>query len=291
MRSRVAGRRSGAAGHAASTASVSCSTSAVRTWSRPRCGWLAGVVRPRRASWRRWCCSLAGCSGALLPASARAPCGVRLIVLGSRDRCVAVPVLGRFGARPDNPTLLDRDYLGGVARARGASRARRGAGRRAGASGKPADDEERVMATGPRRRRRPDGARGGRLLPARRMATRSIEAADGETALRVDAGRAGGSGGARPDAAGHRRARGLSTAARHQRRPGDHADRPRRRGRPGGGAGARRRRLRHQAVQPARARAAGRLGPAPLRRAATRTGRPFVDGDLVVDTGEPPGDA
>ncbi|ROR90082.1 hypothetical protein [Nocardioides aurantiacus] len=25
----------------------------------------------------------------------------------------AVPVLGRFGARPDNPTLLDRDYTGG----------------------------------------------------------------------------------------------------------------------------------------------------------------------------------
>lgn len=25
----------------------------------------------------------------------------------------AVPVLGRFGARPDNPTLLDRDYPGG----------------------------------------------------------------------------------------------------------------------------------------------------------------------------------
>ncbi|WP_051706902.1 hypothetical protein [Nocardioides aequoreus] len=25
----------------------------------------------------------------------------------------AAPVLGRFGARPDNPTLLDRDYLGG----------------------------------------------------------------------------------------------------------------------------------------------------------------------------------
>ena len=26
---------------------------------------------------------------------------------------VAVPVLGRFGARPDNPSLLDRDYVGG----------------------------------------------------------------------------------------------------------------------------------------------------------------------------------
>lgn len=26
---------------------------------------------------------------------------------------VAVPVLGRFGARSDNPSLLDRDYVGG----------------------------------------------------------------------------------------------------------------------------------------------------------------------------------
>ena len=26
---------------------------------------------------------------------------------------VAVPALGRFGARPDNPTLLDRRYLAG----------------------------------------------------------------------------------------------------------------------------------------------------------------------------------
>jgi hypothetical protein len=26
---------------------------------------------------------------------------------------VAIPVLGRFGARPDNPTLLDRPYLTG----------------------------------------------------------------------------------------------------------------------------------------------------------------------------------
>ena len=33
----------------------------------------------------------------------------------------AVPVLGRFGARPDNPTLLDRDYRTGwlVVRLRG----------------------------------------------------------------------------------------------------------------------------------------------------------------------------
>lgn len=33
-----------------------------------------------------------------------------VVVLGPLT-VVAVPVLGRFGARPDNPTLLDRPYL------------------------------------------------------------------------------------------------------------------------------------------------------------------------------------
>jgi hypothetical protein len=41
--------------------------------------------------------------------AARAPVVVGLVVLGSVT-LVAVPVLGRFGARPDNPTLLDRPY-------------------------------------------------------------------------------------------------------------------------------------------------------------------------------------
>jgi hypothetical protein len=35
-----------------------------------------------------------------------------LVVLGSVT-LLAVPVLGRFGARPDNPTLLDRNYAAG----------------------------------------------------------------------------------------------------------------------------------------------------------------------------------
>ncbi len=42
----------------------------------------------------------------------RTPVTVGAVVL----LCVsvtAVPVLGRFGARADNPTLLDRDYTGG----------------------------------------------------------------------------------------------------------------------------------------------------------------------------------
>ncbi len=45
----------------------------------------------------------------LLPAVARGPAVVGFVVLGSLT-LLAVPVLGRFGARPDNATLLDRDY-------------------------------------------------------------------------------------------------------------------------------------------------------------------------------------
>lgn len=48
----------------------------------------------------------------LVPAPARAPVVVGLVVLGSTT-LLAVPVLGGFGARADNPTLLDRDYRAG----------------------------------------------------------------------------------------------------------------------------------------------------------------------------------
>ena len=44
-----------------------------------------------------------------LPRAARGPAAAGLVVLGSVT-LLAVPVLGRFGARPDNPTLLDRNY-------------------------------------------------------------------------------------------------------------------------------------------------------------------------------------
>jgi len=47
-----------------------------------------------------------------LPWVARAPAIVGFVVLGSAT-LLAVPVLGRFGARPDNATLLDRGYLAG----------------------------------------------------------------------------------------------------------------------------------------------------------------------------------
>jgi hypothetical protein len=54
-----------------------------------------------------------------LPASWRGPAAVLLVVGGSLV-LVAVPVLGRPGARADNPTLLPRDYPAGLALAVGA---------------------------------------------------------------------------------------------------------------------------------------------------------------------------
>lgn len=50
----------------------------------------------------------------LLPGTLWGPLAGGLVVLGSLT-LLAVPVLGRFGASPDNPTLLDRPYLAGWA--------------------------------------------------------------------------------------------------------------------------------------------------------------------------------
>lgn len=47
----------------------------------------------------------------VLPPPWRAPATLALVVWGGVT-LMAIPVLGRFGARPDNPTLLDRPYLG-----------------------------------------------------------------------------------------------------------------------------------------------------------------------------------
>ncbi len=47
-----------------------------------------------------------------LPDWVRAPATGALVVLGSLT-LVSVPVLGRFGAKADNPTLLDRPYAVG----------------------------------------------------------------------------------------------------------------------------------------------------------------------------------
>jgi ABC-type branched-subunit amino acid transport system permease subunit len=47
----------------------------------------------------------------LLPRPWQAPATLALVVWGGVT-LMAIPVLGRFGARSDNPTLLDRPYLG-----------------------------------------------------------------------------------------------------------------------------------------------------------------------------------
>ena len=46
----------------------------------------------------------------LLPQRHHLPAVLSLAVFGSVS-IVAIPVLGRFGAKSDNPTLLDRNYL------------------------------------------------------------------------------------------------------------------------------------------------------------------------------------
>jgi len=49
-------------------------------------------------------------AGRLVPAPARTRVAVALVVLATVT-VTAIPVLGRWGARPDNPTLLDRNYF------------------------------------------------------------------------------------------------------------------------------------------------------------------------------------
>ena len=77
---------------------------------------LAG--RRGRAARRRAGAAGAGGRGGRRAAAAAGRRGARpsvgFVVLGSVT-LLAMPVLGRFGARPDNPTLLDRDYSVGLA--------------------------------------------------------------------------------------------------------------------------------------------------------------------------------
>jgi hypothetical protein len=72
--------------------------------------WLASGVVLHDAVLTAVVLVVAAVSLRLLPEPARAPAVVGMVVLGSLT-LVAVPVLGRFGARDDNPTLLDRPYL------------------------------------------------------------------------------------------------------------------------------------------------------------------------------------
>ena len=73
--------------------------------------WLAGGLLLHDAVLAPLTIALAA-AGTLLPRSFRAPAAAGAVVLGTVT-LTAVPVLGRFGARADNPTLLDQDYTVG----------------------------------------------------------------------------------------------------------------------------------------------------------------------------------
>jgi hypothetical protein len=74
--------------------------------------WLAAGVLLHDAVLAAVTVALGAVAVRLVPAPARAPVVVGFVVLGTAT-LFAVPALGRFGARADNPTLLDRDYTGG----------------------------------------------------------------------------------------------------------------------------------------------------------------------------------
>jgi hypothetical protein len=72
--------------------------------------WLAAGVLAHDALLSGFLLALGLLGTRLLGDAWRAAATVALVVWGSLT-VVAVPVLGRFGARADNPTLLDRPYL------------------------------------------------------------------------------------------------------------------------------------------------------------------------------------
>jgi hypothetical protein len=74
--------------------------------------WLAGGVLLHDAVLSLVVLTVGAVALRVVPRTARAPVAVGFVVLGSVT-LLAVPVLGRFGARADNPTLLDRNYLAG----------------------------------------------------------------------------------------------------------------------------------------------------------------------------------
>lgn len=74
--------------------------------------WLAGGVVAHDLVWAPLVLLAGLLATRVVPASARAPVVAGLVVLGTVT-VVALPVLGRFGARADNPTLLDRPYVSG----------------------------------------------------------------------------------------------------------------------------------------------------------------------------------
>jgi hypothetical protein len=74
--------------------------------------WLAGGVLVHDAIIAPLTLLVTLVAGRLVPAPARTRVVVGVVVLATVT-ATAIPVLGRWGARPDNPTLLDRNYVAG----------------------------------------------------------------------------------------------------------------------------------------------------------------------------------
>lgn len=74
--------------------------------------WLGGGILAHDVGVAAVSLVVGGLAARWLPDAARLPAAVGLVVLGTIT-VVAIPFLGRFGASEDNPTLLDRNYLGG----------------------------------------------------------------------------------------------------------------------------------------------------------------------------------
>lgn len=116
--------------------------------------WLAGGVAVHDGLVAPATVAVGAMGARRLPTWSRAPVSVALVVVGTVT-LAAVPVLGRFGAKSDNASLLDRDYgvgwlgfaaavivaAGGWAALRHRARIR-----------------EETDGQSSRRRRRPDGA-------------------------------------------------------------------------------------------------------------------------------------
>jgi hypothetical protein len=74
--------------------------------------WLAGGVLLHDGVLAFLTIAVVAIGARVTPPRFRAPIAAGFLVLGTVT-ATAVPVLGRFGARSDNPTLLDRNYAGG----------------------------------------------------------------------------------------------------------------------------------------------------------------------------------
>ncbi len=74
--------------------------------------WLGGGVIAHDLVIAAIALVVVGLAARVLPQAARAPAAVALVVLGPLT-LIAVPFLGRFGAKDDNATLLNRSYVTG----------------------------------------------------------------------------------------------------------------------------------------------------------------------------------